>query len=165
MVTVHVEVKRPWRSRRVGSLDGSRAAETGASGVSRAPDTDGASALCVVLGWWWQKNVCGVPTRRLLVASKRRLLQDERTKSSVSTGESVDEDDRTCGRALRVYPGVNTSCLARSWDTSISPSNCKRDGHLQRSTRQKMKNYRAQAIAVNPLHCIHKQSPHRRNMQ
>lgn len=74
MVTVHVKVKRPWRSRRAGSLDGSRTAETGASGVSRAPDTDEASALCVVQGWWWQKIVCGVPARRLLVASKRRLL-------------------------------------------------------------------------------------------
>lgn len=39
--------------------------------------------------------VCGVPNRRLLVASKSRLLQDERTKSSLSTGELVDEDDRT----------------------------------------------------------------------
>lgn len=38
--------------------------------------------------------VCGVPNRRLLVASKRRLLQDERTKSSLSTGELVDEGDR-----------------------------------------------------------------------
>lgn len=114
MVTVHVEVKRPLRARRAGSLDGSRAAETGASDVSRAPDTDEASALWVVLGWWWQKNVCDVPTRRLLVASKRRLLQDERTKSSLSTGELGDEGDRTCGRALRVYPGVNTSCLSRS---------------------------------------------------
>lgn len=102
------------------------------------------------------KMVCGVPTRRLLVASKRRLLQDERTKSSLSTRELVDEGDRTCGSALRVYPGVNTSCLAQSWDTSISPSNCKRDGYLQGSTRQKMKNYRAQAIAVNSLHCIQK---------
>lgn len=55
MVTVHVEVKRRLRSRRAGSFDGSRTAETGASGVSRAPDTDEASALCVVLGRWWQK--------------------------------------------------------------------------------------------------------------
>lgn len=55
MVTVHVEVKRPLRARRAGSFDGSRTAETGASGVSRAPDTDEASALWVVLGWWWQK--------------------------------------------------------------------------------------------------------------
>lgn len=53
MVTVHVEAKRHLRSRRAGSLDGSRTAETGASGVSRAPDTDEASALCVVLGRWW----------------------------------------------------------------------------------------------------------------
>lgn len=45
MVTVHVEVKRRLRSRRAGSFDGSRTAETGASGVSRAPDTDEASAL------------------------------------------------------------------------------------------------------------------------
>lgn len=45
------------------------------------------------------------------------------------------------GRALRVYSGVNSSCLARSWDTSISPSNRKRDGYLQRSTRQKTENY------------------------
>lgn len=156
MVSVHVEVKRPWRSRHAGSLDGSRTAETGASGVSRAPDTDEASAWWVVLGRWWQKNVCGVPNRRLLVASKRRLLQDERTKSSLSTGESVDESGRTCGRVLRVYPGVNTSCLARSWDTLISPGNRKRDGYLQGSNRQKMKNYRAQTIAVNPPYCIHK---------
>lgn len=83
MVTVHVEVKRPLRSRRAGSFDGSRTAEIGASGVSRALDTDEARVLCVVLGRWWQKIVCGVPTRRLLVASKRRLLQDERTKSSL----------------------------------------------------------------------------------
>lgn len=95
MVTVHVDVERHLRSRRAGSFDGSRTAETGASGVSRAPDTDEASALCVVLGRWWQEMVCGVPTRRLLVASKRRLLQDEHTKSSLSTGELVDEDDRT----------------------------------------------------------------------
>lgn len=84
MVTVHVEVKRPLRSRSAGSLDGSRAAETGASGVTRAPDTDEASASCVLQRWWWQKIVCGVPARLLLVASKRRLLQDERTKSSLS---------------------------------------------------------------------------------
>lgn len=70
-----------------------------------------------------EEMVCGVPARVLLVASKRRLLQDGRTKSSLSTRELVDEGDRTCGRALRLYPGVNTSCLARSWDTSISPSN------------------------------------------
>lgn len=55
-----------------------------------------------------------------------------------------------CGRALRVYPDVNTNGLARSWDTLISPSNRKRDGYLQGSNRQKMKNYRAQAIAANP---------------
>lgn len=108
MVTVHVEVKRPLRSRRAGSLEGSRTAETGAYGVSRAPDTDEASALWVVLGWWWQKNVCGVPNCRLLVASKRRLLQDERTKSSLSTGELVDEDDRT---AAGVWSCA--SCLSR----------------------------------------------------
>lgn len=84
MITVHVEVKRRLRARRAGSFDGSRTVETGASGVSRAPDTDEASALWVVLGRWWQKSGCGVPTRRLLVASKRRLLQDERTKSSLS---------------------------------------------------------------------------------
>lgn len=53
MVTVHVEVKRALRSRSAGSLDGSRSAEIGASGVSRAPDTDEASALWMVLGWWW----------------------------------------------------------------------------------------------------------------
>lgn len=45
MVSVHVEVKRPLRSRRAGSLDGSRTAETGAFSVSRAPDTDEASVL------------------------------------------------------------------------------------------------------------------------
>lgn len=52
--------------------------------------------------------VCGVPNRRLLVASKRRLLQDERTKSSLSTGESVDEGDRT---AAGVWSCA--SCLSR----------------------------------------------------
>lgn len=108
MVTVHVEGKRHLRARRAGSFDGSRAAETGGSGVSRAQDTDEASALCVVLGRWWQKNVCGVPNRRLLVASKRRLLQDERTKSSLSTGESVDEGDRM---AAGVWSCA--SCLSR----------------------------------------------------
>lgn len=95
MVTVHVEVKRPVRARRAGCFDGSRTVETGASGVSRAPDTDEASAWWVVLGQWWQRDVCSVPARLLLVASKRRLLQDERTKSSLSTGELVDEGDRT----------------------------------------------------------------------
>lgn len=69
MVSVHVEVKRPWRSRSAGSLDGSRTAETGASGVSRAPDTDEASALCVVLGWWWQKWSVVFPP---VVSSSRR---------------------------------------------------------------------------------------------
>lgn len=52
--------------------------------------------------------VCGVPTRLLLVASEGRLLEDERTKSSLSTRELVDEGDRTatgvCSRA---------SCLSR----------------------------------------------------
>lgn len=108
MVTVHVEVKRPLRSRSAGSLDGSRTAETGASSVSRAPDTDEASALCVVLGRWWQKNLSGVPNRRLLVASKRRLLQDGRTKSSLSTGELVDEGDRTAAGMWSC-----ASCLSR----------------------------------------------------
>lgn len=62
MVSVHVEVKRPWRSRRAGSLDGSRTAETGAYGVSRAPDTDEASVLGVVFGRWWQKwSVVSLP--------------------------------------------------------------------------------------------------------
>lgn len=121
MVTVHVEVKRPWRSRRVGSFDGSRTAETGASGVSRAPDTDEPSALCVVLGRWWQKNVCGVPNRRLLVASKRRLPQDGRTRSSLSTGESVDEDDRTVAGVWSC-----ASCLSRC-QYQLS---CSKLGHL-----------------------------------
>lgn len=84
MVTVHVEVKRRLRSRRAGSFDGSRTAETGAYGVSRAPDTDEASVVWVVLGRWCRKIACGVPARLLLVASERRLLQDERTKSSLS---------------------------------------------------------------------------------
>lgn len=75
MVTVHVEVKRHLRSRRAGSLDGSRTAETGASGVSRAPDTDETSALGVVFGRWWQKwSVVSLPvfssSRRKGVFSK-----------------------------------------------------------------------------------------------
>lgn len=121
MVSVHVEVKRPLRSRRAGSLDGSRTAETGASGVSRAPDTDEASALGVVFGRWWKKIVYGVPNRRLLVASQGRLPQDERTKSSLSTRELVDEDDRTVA-------GVKScaSCLSRC-QYQLS---CSKLGHL-----------------------------------
>lgn len=52
--------------------------------------------------------VCGVPNRRLLVASKRRLLQDERSKTSLSTGESVDEGNRM---AAGVWSCA--SCLSR----------------------------------------------------
>lgn len=55
MVSVHVEVKWPLRSRRAGSFDGSRAAETGASGVSRAPDTDEMSWQCMEFARWRQK--------------------------------------------------------------------------------------------------------------
>lgn len=121
MVTVHVEVKRRLRSRRAGSFGGSRTAETGASEVSRAPDTDEASVLCVVLGWWWQKIVCGVPARRLLVASKRRLLQDERTKSSLSTGELVDE-----GNLMAAGVWSCASCLSRC-QYQLS---CSKLGHL-----------------------------------
>lgn len=63
------------------------------------------------MGGFWAvvvEMVCGAPTRLLLVASKRRLLQDGRTKSSLSTGESVDEGNR-------MVAGVWScaSCLSR----------------------------------------------------
>lgn len=65
--------------------------------------------------------VCGVPTRLLLVASKRRLLQDGRTRSSLSTGELVDEDDRTVARVWSC-----TSFLSRC-QYQLS---CSKLGHL-----------------------------------
>lgn len=67
------------------------------------------------------KMVCGVPARLLLVASKRRLLQYERTKSSLSTGELVDEDDRTVAGVWSC-----ASCLSRC-QYQLS---CSKLGHL-----------------------------------
>lgn len=69
MVSVHVEVKRPLRSRSAESLGGSRAAETGASGVSRAPDTDEVSTFWVVCGGGARKlSMVSLP----VVSSSRR---------------------------------------------------------------------------------------------
>lgn len=65
--------------------------------------------------------VCGVPTRLLLVASKRRLLRDERTKSSLSTGELVDESDHTVAGVWSC-----ASCLSRC-QYQLS---CSKLGHL-----------------------------------
>lgn len=62
---------------------------------------------------------CGVPTRRL-VASKRRLLQDERTRAA-SPGELVDEDDRTVAGVWSC-----ASCLSRC-QYQLS---CSKLGHL-----------------------------------